>query len=298
MTRLRSTIAGFVPRGLAPLARRQIRVLDQIRGYPASRRRPGVVLMLHVGRCGSTVLANLLAQNPAMFWDGKLPRKARKLYGESTENLDLGRWTKRQFAISGDRFYGFEFKILADQYPLIFGTTTRSFLEECKRIGVTHFILLTRRNTLRHVVSHYASKNRGKWHASSSNEVSAQRFSLDLTDITTGSAPGRSLLEYFQEVDAAHDEVRHLLTGARFLEIEYEGDIDAMGPQQAYRKICDFLGIEPVEAEIRNAKLNPYPMASVIENFDEITQELQGTRFSWMTEGETSSLRPVPDQGP
>jgi hypothetical protein len=289
MTRFRTRIAGIVPRGLGPMARRQIRIFDQIRGYPGSGRRPGVVLMLHVGRCGSTVLASLLAQNPAIFWDGKLPRKARDLYGERVRALDPGRWTRRQFAISGDRFYGFEFKILADQYPAIFGTTTPRFLETCKQIGVTHFILLTRRNTLRHVVSHYASMNRGKWHASTPDALRAQMFPLDISDITTGSAPGRSLVDYLQEVEDAHDEVRGLLKGERLLEIEYEEDIDAEGPQLAYRKVCVFLGIPPVEASIRNVKVNPYPMASVIENFDEITHMVGGTKFAWMTEGEMPS---------
>ena len=285
MTRLRSKIARFVPQGLKPLAKRQIRVLDQLRGYPASGRRPGVVLMLHVGRCGSTVLANLLTQNPAVFWDGKLPRKARGLYGKKTKTLDIGRWTRRQFAISGDRFYGFEFKILADQYPAMLGTTTPDFLEICKRIGVTHYILLTRRNTLRHVVSHYASKNRGGWHASKADAVRAQTFPLDISSITTGSAQGRPLLDYLQEVEDAHDEVRRLLKDEHFLEIQYEADIDEKGAEHAYRKICGFLGIEPGTVSIRNVKVNPYPMSDVIDNFDEVTRALDGTKFIWMTKG-------------
>ena len=284
MIKLRSRIARFVPRALTPLAKRQIRIFDQLRGYPDSGKRPGVVLMLHVGRCGSTVLANLLAQNPNVYWDGKLHRKARALYGDKLKSLDFGRWTRRQFMISGNRFYGFEFKILTDQYSAFLGTSTPAFLEECKRIGVTHFILLTRRNTLRHVVSHYASKNRGNWHASKTDTVRAQTFSLDLSDITTGSAPGRSLTDYIQEVEDAHAEVRQLLENEKFLEIEYEHDIDEKGAEHAYRKACGFMGVEPVEVSIRNVKVNPYPMAGVIENFDEIAQTLAGTDFAWMAE--------------
>ena len=284
MPQFRSRIARLVPQGFRPMAKRQVRILDQIRGYPGSRRRPGVVVMLHVGRCGSTVLADLLAQNPAIFWDGKLPRKAHQLYGEKVRELDFGRWIRRQFAISGDRFYGFEFKVLADQYSAVFGTTTRGFLEECRRIGVTHYILLTRRNTLRHVVSHYASRNRGRWHASSADEVRAQTFHLDISEITTGSAPGRSLTDYLQEVNDAHDEVRRLLKHEKLLEIEYESDIDARGAIYAYRQICSFLVIESAAVKVRNVKVNPYPMDRVIENFDEIAQTLADTKFAWMTD--------------
>ena len=285
MTRLRSKIATFIPQGLTPFAKRQIRVLDQLRGYPASSRRPGVVLMLHVGRCGSTVLANLRSQNPSIFWDGKLPRRASELYGDEVNTLDTGHWIRRQFTISGDRFYGFEYKILADQYSVMLGTTTPDFLEICKRIGVTHYILLTRRNTLRHVVSHYASKNRGAWHASNTDKIKETRFAIDIEGITTGSAPGRPLLDYLQEVEDAHDGVRRLLAEEKLLDIEYEADIDDKGAEHAYRKVCSFLGVEPSSVNLRNVKINPYSMSRTVENFDEITRTLDGTKFGWMIDG-------------
>ena len=283
MPKLRSGIKRLVPRSLRPLAKRQIRLLDRLRGRIAARNRPGVVLMLHVGRCGSTVLANLLAQNPRVYWDGKLPRKAHQLYGGGIGELDHARWIQDQFAISGDRYYGFEFKILADQYPAIFGTTTAPFLADCHRIGVTHYILLTRRNTLRHVVSHYASKSRGNWHAATGATVQKKDFTLDIGDITTGRAPGRPLATYLGEVDAAHAEVRHLLSGENFLEIEYERDIDTEGAEIAYERICTFLGIAPGAVEIQNRKMNPFPLRSVLVNYDEVDRALAGTEFAWMS---------------
>lgn len=285
MTKLRSRFTGLVPRNLMPLAKRQLRRLDQLRGLPTSHRRPGVVLMLHVGRCGSTVLANLLAQNPKVFWDGKLPRKAKQLYGiQGAARIDHAAWTQAQFAISGDRYYGFEFKILADHYPAIFNTSTEAFLDTCDRIGVTHYILLARRNTLRHVVSHYASKSRGNWHAEAGEKVQKKEFALDLEDITTGRAPGRTLQDYIAEVKAAHEQVRTQLADKNFLELEYEHDIDAAGAEAAYARICEFLNIAPGTVEIRNRKMNPYPLSSVLTNYDEVAQTLEGTEFAWMAQ--------------
>jgi hypothetical protein len=282
MSKLRSRFAGLVPGSLQPLAKRQVRRFDRMRGLLSARKRPGVVLMLHVGRCGSTVLANLLEQNPRVHWDGKLPRKALQLYGEDVRKVDHVQWISDQFATSGDRFYGFEFKILTDQYPAIFGTTTAEFLKACCEIGVSHYILLARRNTLRHVVSHYASKNRGSWHAGSGDTVQKKEFALDISDITTGRAPGRSLVDYLREVDAAHEEVRALLAGEKFLELEYERDIDEAGAQHAYTRICDFLDIPPGDVQIRNRKMNPYPLTSVLENYYEVANALEGTDFTWM----------------
>lgn len=287
MPRFRSRFSNLLPRSLLPLAKRQIRLVDRLRGLPASRNRPGVVMMLHVGRCGSTVLANLLAQNDKVYWDGKLPRKAKQLYGANVGSLDHGDWTQSQFAISGARYYGFEFKILGDQYPAIFNTTTADFLQECQRIGVTHYILLARRNTLRHVVSHYASKSRGNWHADAAAPVQKKEFTLDTTAITTGQAPGRPLVDYLQEVEDAHAQVRTLLADENFLDLEYERDIDMAGAEAAYVKICDFLGITPGKVQIKNRKMNPFPLDTVLENYDEVAQALTDTEFAWMTKDQT-----------
>ncbi|SDX92409.1 hypothetical protein SAMN05444336_11327 [Albimonas donghaensis] len=284
MTSLRTKISSWLPQGLRPYGRRLARRGDQLLHARSARRRPGVAVMLHVGRCGSTVLANMLDQNPAIHWDGKLPRKAGSLYGDAVKRLDFGRWMKRQFATSGDRYYGFEFKILADQYPAILGATTQEFLEQCKAAGVTHYILLTRRNTLRHVISHYASIARGAWHMSARDRAGQEHLHLDTEKITTGSAPGRPLISYLREVDEAHRQVRALLRDQNLLEVEYEADIDAQGPATAYEKICRFLGIAPERANVRNSKANPFPMSSTVTNFDEIEACLSGTEFEWMLE--------------
>lgn len=282
MNQLRSKLSALLPKAVLPFVRRQIRRADQMKGLLSSANRPGIVAMLHVGRCGSTVLANLLTQHPQIFWDGKLHRKAFMLYGTAVRDLDYPAWTRRQFSISGGRYYGFEFKILKDQYPAILGTTTPEFLHECAQIGVSHYILLIRRNTLRHVVSHYASRNRGSWHASSPGGVERREFALDVTDITTGSSPGRPLLDYLQEVDTAHDAVRTQLAGQSLLEIEYESDINDRGAQYAYGKACAFLGVAPKQAEVKNVKVNPFPLRDVLSNYDEVAALLKDTKFAWM----------------
>jgi len=289
MATLRSRISALIPRSVLPFFKRQARLFDRMRGLPASRNRPGVVLMLHVGRCGSTVLANLLAQNPHVHWDGKLPRKAKQLYGDRTRTLDYAQWIKSQFAISGNRYYGFEFKILADQYPTVFDTTTADFLNSCRQIGVTHYILLVRRNTLRHVVSHYASKSRGNWHAGTNETVQKKEFELDINAITTGSAPGRALPDYLEEVETAHAEIRRILADEAFLEIEYERDIDHRGAEAAYTDICDFLGIERGEVRIQNRKMNPFPLEDVLANYTDVQQALAQTKFAWMSEDEKTA---------
>ena len=212
-----------------------------------------------------------------------MPRVAKGLYGRRLAEMDFADWTRKQFAISGDRFYGFEFKVLKDQYPATIGMTTAEFLAACREIGVTHYVLLARRNTLRHVVSHYASKNRGAWHTSG-GKAEKQTFTLNLDDITTGSSPGRPLVDYLHEVETVHDDLRRSLAKERFLEIEYERDIDEAGAPHAYGLICDFLGLETVEAGVRRARMNPFSLSEVLENHAEVKAALAGTKFAWMAD--------------
>lgn len=281
MTRMRTRIARVVPKALVPIGRRLMRRVDRFRGARAASARPGVVLMLHVGRCGSTVLADLLGQHPRIHWDGKLPRVAKGLYGARLGHMDFPAWTRTQFEIAGDRFYGFEFKVLEDQYPAVIGMTTPEFLAACREIGVTHYVLLVRRNTLRHVVSHYAAMNKGAWH-SSGGTAKKKSFTLDIESITTGSAPGRPLVDYLREVEDKHDEVRRLLLGERLLEIEYERDLDEAGAPHAYARICKFLGLEPTAVGVRRARVNPFPLSEILDNHGEVIGALERTEFAWM----------------
>ena len=284
MTRIRSKITGYLPKPLQHYLRRLSWQIARTRGSFSADKRPGVVLMLHVGRCGSTVLANLLAQDPDIHWDAKLHRKARDLYGERLKQMNHKDWLAQQFSISGDRYYGFEFKILQDQYPDMAGLTLAEFLEQCREIGVTHYILLVRRNTLRHVISHYASRNRGNWHFKKGETAKAQQFALDLDHVTTGSAPGRGIETYMRQVDAAHAEALTLLGDAPVLEIEDETDIGEKGARFAYEKSCRFLNKEPAEVSIRNRKANPFPISSTLSNYDDLVARIAGTEFEWMLE--------------
>jgi hypothetical protein len=240
--------------------------------------------MLHVGRSGSTVLADLLDQNPGVHWDGKLYRKAVQYYRYKTLDKHYASWTQRQYSASGAKYYGFEFKILQDQYPQMLGVSLSEFLEQSKRMGVTHYILLVRKNTLRHLVSHYSSKKRGSWHVTKPDTIKKLQFELNVNSVSTGSGPGRSLLQYLEEVEEAHDRVRNELRDAKFLEIHYESDIEEKGADPAYQKICEFLELEACGVEIKYNKINSFPMQETILNFESVAESLRSTRFEWMLE--------------
>lgn len=277
-------IEHVTPDPVVRLAIRLYRRLLQLKGYPSSKRRPGAVVMLHIGRCGSTVLANMLDQNPDVYWDGKTARKAHELYGDAVKNLDISNWFETQFLISGPRYYGFEFKMLQDQYVKIFDITMPELLDIWKSIGVTHYILLYRGNLLNQAISHYSGINNKVWHISSDsgNQAAKKRFPVDFEHITTGSGKGLPLYDYLRDIENSKNEIREILKNQNLLELEYEQDILDNGPMTAYQKICDFLKIPTGDAYVKNKKVLALPPSEAVENYDEAIRALSGTEFEWM----------------
>ena len=241
-------------------------------------------MMLHIGRCGSTVLANMLKQNPGVYWDGKTARQAHELYGDGVRDLDISDWFERQFSISGSRYYGFEFKMLRDQYASIFDKSVAEFLQLFKSIGVTHFILLYRGNTLNQAISHYSGLNNAVWHLSpdSGQQASKKSFSIDFDHVTTGSGQGLPLKDYLRDIEDTKDEIRHILQHDKLLELEYERDILESGPLMAYEKVCNFLQIPGGNVFVKNKKVLALPPSEAVENYADAVSALAGTEFEWM----------------
>ena len=67
--------------------------------------------MLHLGRCGSTVLSKLLDQHPKIYWDGEVFRRifARRLW-ETHLIKDPFLLLRARMLYARKRYYGFETK--------------------------------------------------------------------------------------------------------------------------------------------------------------------------------------------
>jgi hypothetical protein len=279
---LKSHVSRLLSERQRKLARKTVRQAALWVGSLSAHRRRGVVLMLHIGRCGSTVLANMLGQHPGIRWDGQIYRYRAPEGRVNSSNV--GSWTKEQFAIAGARYYGFEYKILPDQHSAKLGIDLLQFLDICRETGVSHYLILKRSNTLRHIVSNYASIARGLWHIERGKKAGAKTFQLDLDHITTERSPGLPILSYLEKVDDTYDAVSESLQNGKVLHINYETDIEASGPDVAFRKVCDFLNLPWVQVEVKNQRLNPYKMEEIVENWAELKGVLSGTKYEWMLE--------------
>jgi hypothetical protein len=246
-----------------------------------ARRIEQSVFMWHHGRCGSTVLGELLNQHSRVRWYGEIyePYSARgRLRRRYADDL------KRIALASHKPVIGMELKGLSCQHLRTLGATLEEFA------GVLHAhhygccILLDRRNILRKLMSVqvvYQKLRRSYVQAAGSGEQLRGKLRINVNRVgILGRECGLfEMLEYIETETARAEQ----LLGQRFelLRLSYEDDIEE-DPLRAYGKVCDFLGIAQEEVAIGHARINTRALAELIENFEQVERALSGTRYQWM----------------
>lgn len=249
--------------------------------------RPGVVAMLHIGRCGSKVLADLLEQNKKICWGHEIYQR----YFESLEAKGISiapnsvrgespyRLLQHQMRFSGARFYGFEVKF----YHLrCYGVEPSGFVDKLEKLGIHRFILLERRNYLRKVVSSVVAHETHKYHLATGSKPDLVRVKIDVHELTI-DYDRKPLLEFLRGYQEDTLGFQRLMNGRAFLKLTYEEDI-LQDPKKAYNQVCNFIGVPPTEVVTRYARTTPYPLREVITNIQEVESALAGTEFAWMLE--------------
>lgn len=168
------------------------KVRDAVRNFfldhhvPCLLRRGGAasaaqVAMLHMGRCGSTVLGEMLGSQGDIFWAGEIFEDMHNRYpgitGGSagvtrilrrsmTEPSSLRSLVRRTAYPATYGTYGFETKYLREQHlrPEEIDMSLTAYLALLKAYGFDRFIVLHRHNYLRMIVSRAAGLTSGAWH--------------------------------------------------------------------------------------------------------------------------------------
>jgi hypothetical protein len=265
---------------LGLLLRRVRRLGDRvIRG----RARRGNVAMLHAGRCGSSVLADLLDQRPDFHWAGELFENVPPVYlrmdpeHRARERIANAMWR------APEPYFGFDSKYLPEQHLHrdLANKSVAGYVELLEELGFGHFILLGRRNHLRRAVSVAVGTKTGQWNTAGQVERATVR--LDLANFASYGAR-MPLLDYFRSLDAVHDTVRAALRGRQVLELDYESDIER-DPRVAYDKACAWLRLTPQPVQVRLKKINDRQLGDIVENFGDVQALLSGTPYEWMLSG-------------
>ena len=273
------------------------RILNPLALVPPVRdaHRRGNIVMIHIGRCGSTVLGNLLNQHPHITWDGEVYQdvfRERQHADKSLppiEDVDPARYLLHRSNRVFSRFYGFEVKFF---HLRALGTNIDSYLEDLESLlGKMHFIVLERRNTLRVIVSTVAARRTGVWHLGESQARPADLVNVDV-DAVFVNRKNDGLLDLLREFSRDFSDTEALLRNRSALHLTYEDDI-RRDPRAAYRKVCDFLDLPAVPVSTRFVPTNPAPLHEIVENFDDIRSLLTGTEFEWMLETKRNPTSPI-----
>lgn len=253
-------------------------VLKRSRKSAGTTEAPRSVVMIHIGRSGSTALGDLMDQHPDIFWDGEVWRDMVAAgLDQPISGNDFHSFLEKRKRVAGGLIYGYEVKFfhigsLAD--------SLEGQLEVLERLGPTEFIVLERKNYLRKVISSVKASRTTRWHQPAGSVAALEKLAIS-PDKLRIDGKDTALLPLLRAYEEDFQNLRQCLTGRKHLWLTYEEDL-AESPLRGYQKIADFLGIEPVPVKVQYGKTNPYPVKDVIENYEEVVASLEGTGFEWM----------------
>lgn len=261
------------------------------------------VIMWHQGRCGSTVLGELLNQHPDVRWPGEIFHRYQRA---NTARPQFARDLRYARMRAGRRVAGVELKGLSGQQLAVLGVDLDGFIDVAQANGFTACVFLTRRNTLRRIVSVQimASGLRSTLNMTAGSseqlrgsltlpvgpiQVHGQLASL-LSITAADGSPAKpnhpryeNLLEMIDTIGRETLEARARV-GARYpdvVDLCYEDHIES-DPRVAYSMVCEHLGLAHRPAQVTLQRINTKPLRDGIANFDAVAELLRGTDHEWM----------------
>lgn len=233
--------------------------------------------MLHVGRCGSTVVAEMLGRHPSISWDGEVfePKVRAKIGYEDVPPVAF----LRDRIARAPEIYGFEIKYLPSHHQRVLGLDLEGILQLTDSVGVSLYVTLHRRNYLRRVVSGVIGRERRRWHRTSDQPTPDTKVRVDLGAVPFG--PRQPLLEVLEEMKKGEADLKSALLDRAALHLTYEDDV-AIDPVKAYTSVCEFIGITPEDVRPALGRTGTDRLESMVTNYDEIVEALSGTEYAWM----------------
>jgi len=226
------------------------------------------IVMLHIGRTGSTVLTNMLHEYAQIGWKGEAFRRTKTAHLKNERQL-LFQAIREMRVNRAATHAGFEIKPMHLEG---FNLGIPEFIAYCQEIGIDTFITLTRKNLLRKMVSSDMGKAAGKFQLGLHETI--QKPKLSLCANKEGSILKR-IKKYEQEVlDIESIKVPHLT-------LNYEEDV--LGNiQQGFEKIQNYLSIPRMKVAVSLQRMNPEPLNEILANFKEVESVLKNTPYQWM----------------
>lgn len=251
------------------------------------------VVNWHLGRCGSSVLGSLLAQQGEIQYENEIfsrymPRRRGDAPLPSMEEVLQSTQTSCH-----KRVQLIEIKYLTAQNLGLYNNrqTIDDWLQVLSRFNFKHHLVLHRRNGLRRIISHLMAQRSGvyvlKSEAAKPSSLEKPQLTINYHAISEGFET-HSLLEWLDLYEESHERAIECLERWReeyawpaLCHLSYEDHIES-SPLIGYQHVCDHLRLTARPANIQHQKINPEPLESLISNYDEVADQLAGTRHAWM----------------
>lgn len=230
--------------------------------------RPAVIIASV--RSGGTFLAHCLSNHPQIFCDRGESLHYRSLWHT---HLTTNR-PKLLFCLTHMQGYQVSMCKLIYQQALL-GEVWPHIAE------LEHVIWLRRKNTIRQAVSHILNQ------AARQGNIKRPQHTFDRVEsICVELAPERVLRVargLFEQDRRAWRRLKPL----KPLALTYEQIIGLASTlaDEATRKICEFLGVRYVPLGCELTRINPQPLAEMIENWDAVRRAIEASEFAEHLEG-------------
>ena len=206
------------------------------------RTRRNNVVVIHAGRCGSTVLCDLLGQSRRIHNAGEVFNPANEQRMKLLRELgDPIRILEHEMRPIDRKYFLFATKPFREETQEALTGEVPQYLRRLRDVGFRRFIVLERRNDLRRRVSGLVAFKTRVWH-STVRPDQPQRVCFPEEDIV--ALPSR-----IAAVQREHREMRSLLGEKHRLDLFYEDDIES-DPVRAYSKVCEFLRVTPFQPKL------------------------------------------------
>jgi len=248
------------------------------------RNRVANIAMLHSGRCGSTVLGDLLNQHGDVYWASEIFNDLSEKYKwiVNGENK-AGEFLEKSMYAHNVKYYGFETKFLPELHlgPDYINMDLAKYIRLLQGKGFTHFITLYRKNYLKRAVSAEVGRKTNEWHRCSVAQKPTTVL-IDVYNFKTG-CDSKPLLELFQSIDESYANLSAITSKLNNIDVIYEDDI-LKDPISAYYKIAQFIGLDisNIDVAVRLNRTNPFCLSELIVNYDEVASYLRDTKYEWM----------------
>jgi hypothetical protein len=244
---------------------------------------PQKIILLHTGRCGSTVLSSLFENDQRFQWDGEAIqfyyKRNQKKGGRFPFDTNPLGFLLNLAKKSGKPYHGVEIKALSTQdFSLEQMPSTWEEFTDWALKNNYKLILLYRDDVLRQVVSSLLAYKYDLWHINSklNKNVLDKRILINVDNVYTEL--GISLTELLHVRDRFNDFCKKQGKSG-VLVLNYERDI-LKNPNYAYDKTMAYLGLDPVQTYTSHKRVNPESLKELIENFDEVYEYLQKTPYA------------------